>query len=188
MLLDLSDIARVPGSRASFAFCEELPASESEEDDFSLASPVEGSLTVTNGGSLLVVRGELHTKVKLSCSRCLEEFEQSLDADLSEAFSIDPSVPRAERQTVDAEAPGEAAFRENELDLTELLRQLVLLELPLRAVCREDCLGLCARCGRNRNRGECHCPPEETEGPFAGLRDLLPGAPGEAGPGPEVRS
>ena len=170
MLLDLTEIARIPGSRASHTFSEQL----ADEEDFSFAAPVKGSLTVANGRDILVLRGGLKTRVKLTCARCLEEFEQTVETGLSEDFSVSPSLPASEKEAVEMDSPREPIFREGELDLTELLRQMVLVSLPLVAVCREDCLGICPRCGRNRNRGECECPPEEEPGgPLESLKDLL---------------
>jgi len=65
-------------------------------------------------------------------------------------------------------------YTEMTVDLTEEIRQCLLLELPMKPLCRTDCKGLCPQCGHNRNEGPCSCRTEEPEDPWEKLRSLLP--------------
>ena len=78
-----------------------------------------------------------------------------------------PAEGRAE-----AEDAGLIGFRGEEIDLTEGIQEQVVLNLPMRPLCREDCKGLCAACGADLNLGECNCRRQPPDGPFAALRHL----------------
>ncbi len=64
-------------------------------------------------------------------------------------------------------------FQENMLDLTELLRQNILLSMPIKPLCSDECKGLCPTCGRNLNEGPCNCPSDSGGSAFAALAALL---------------
>jgi uncharacterized protein len=180
MKIDLTEIARTPGAHATHAFEETLP----RDPDIELAEPASGTFTVTNTGRLLVLRGEVTATVRLPCSRCLEPMTAELRIPLSEEFSTRPAAESIEEKTIDVEEPGAAAFSENILDLTELVRQNILINLPLAPVCLEECAGICPRCGARLDAGPCGCPPEESESPLADLGKLIEGRQGGHSVGP----
>ncbi len=157
MKVDLSEIARTPGAHAVHEFEEPLPG----EPDVELAEPARGSFAVTNTGQLLVLRGEATAAVRLQCSRCCEPVVVRLDIPLSEEFSARTGPDGAKAQTMDIEEPERAAFQDSVLDLTELVRQNILIQLPIQPLCKEDCAGICQRCGANLNAGPCACGAAE---------------------------
>jgi uncharacterized protein len=106
--------------------------------------PCEAAVRLTNLGEAIAVEGQVTTVPRLTCSRCLETFEYPLAVRLDEEFSEHP----------DEDAFGYAG---EVLDLGEAVRQALELALPMRAVCREDCRGLCPSCGHNLNQGPCGC-------------------------------
>ena len=169
MKIDVTEIARTPGAHATHTFEEPL----ARDPDVELAEPARGSFTVTNTGLLLVLRGEMTAAVNLQCARCCEPVVLRLQVPLGEEFSARSAAESVEEQTIDVEEPERAAFADNILDLTELVRQNILVNLPLRPLCREDCPGMCPCCGSNLNAGPCACPSEGTQGPLSGLRQLL---------------
>jgi uncharacterized protein len=124
------------------------------------------------------VRGRFSAEVGLQCGRCLEPFrvplEQELDlfylphrAELGQEDEEEDEVELSDRDMV------VAYYRDETLDLGDVLREQIFLGLPMARVCREDCRGLCRSCGANRNTTPCECPPEETETPFSSLRNLF---------------
>lgn len=90
-------------------------------------------------GNALLVTGILDTPATLQCSRCLREFDQPLHIG---------------QFVVHHELHGE-----DFVDLTANMREDIILELPQRALCVEDCKGLCPVCGNDLNRGSCRCKP-----------------------------
>ena len=77
-----------------------------------------------------------------------------------------------------AEENGSGWYRGNEVDLSGFVHELVCLALPVQPLCREECAGLCPRCGADRNAGACGCPEGPSESPFAVLKALRGGSGG----------
>jgi uncharacterized protein len=167
LLLDLSAIAQEPGARGSFTYSLSLPRGEG----LVCKGPVEVSLEVYNSGRALVVRGLFRGKVLLACARCLEEVAIDIKGKIQEEFSL-PVPGRAELGLIDQVEPVESAFADEVLNVSELARQQLLLSLPLQALCRPSCKGLCASCGENLNVKECDCPKASGHPAWQALRDL----------------
>lgn len=140
------------------------------------ARPIEdlvGRVRLMRTQQSVFVRGRLSTRLALECSRCLEEAQVAATFDVEAEYfpEVDVTTGRGLPKPDD-----DLAFtidQNHELDLAEAVRQHLLLELPMQAVCRETCEGLCPRCGANLNDGECDCAPEVSDDRFAPLRALL---------------
>jgi len=126
-------------------------------------SPVMLVLTITNAGDFLWAVGEAKAMVRLSCSRCLREFTLELTGRIEEKYRL-----HGETQAGD-----EVPVAADELDFTGQVVESLLLALPMKPLCREDCRGLCPRCGRDRNEGACACSVEEVDARLAVLQKLL---------------
>jgi len=118
------------------------------------------------------VKGKLDTSVEVLCARCLEpvvhQVERSFDL-LYRPLGIDSG--HAELSVTDAEA--EIGYYEGEgLLLEDTLREQVLLALPLKTVCREDCKGLCPICGKNLNEVQCSCEDRLEDPRWAALKEI----------------
>jgi len=165
--IDLCDIAGTPGARGRYSISERLASAEGP----SSVRPVTGEMTVENTGSLLLLRGRLTGVLKLSCTRCLSEFEQPLAINVEEEFATENTAPDIE--TVDRDDPEASAMSDYVLDVSELVRQQVVLHAPIASVCRPDCRGICPQCGHNLNEGPCDCAPQTADSPWAKLQYLL---------------
>jgi uncharacterized protein len=75
-------------------------------------------------------------------------------------------------QTLDDGATSTGTYSGDEIDLSELLRESLLLELPMRPLCSDDCVGLCSVCGKNLNQGPCGCVHDDVDPRWAVLKDL----------------
>jgi len=131
----------------------------------------EVSLLHTHRG--ILVSGEMHTEVELTCSRCLSLFNCPLTLDIEEEYipTIDvvSGVP-----LVLPEEPGSFIIDEHHvIDLSEAVCQHTLLAVPMKPLCREDCAGLCQGCGQNLNKGSCGCPPQVVDPRWSELSRLL---------------
>jgi uncharacterized protein len=136
---------------------------------------VEGPIAVTmsfyRAGMDLFFEGRLRADTVATCARCAEDFKASTDrafrlvmAPKSVGIDSDPGL-RAD----DLEF---SLYEGDEIDLAPVIREQLLLALPTRPLCREDCRGLCAHCGINLNRGECRCETAQPDPRFAVLRSL----------------
>ena len=127
------------------------------------------------GGSLgdLRVAGHLSVRIESECDRCLEraEFGVAEDFDLSYRQAIGP-VGRAGEIAVPEEESEIAYLVGDGLELNEVLREQVLLGLPMRKLCREECLGICPVCGGNRNLAACGCEAKPADDRWSALKNL----------------
>jgi uncharacterized protein len=130
-------------------------------------------------GDDYLLRGKLKGDLRVPCARCLEPASLLLDVDASviyvERDADDADGPDGEAVDEDAlDAPDVLGFQDGVIDLGPELRDEILLAVPVRVLCDEECLGLCAVCGGNRNTNPCDCAERErqSQGKFAGLSKL----------------
>jgi uncharacterized protein len=148
------DVARL--DRGGESFTGETGAEVLELEADAIRRPVGGiaySVHVEQVDHELLVRGRVSQRFRCVCSRCAEPFDLTV---AENAFFADFPVEEG------------VEF----VDLTPDMREAIILALPGYPVCREECRGLCARCGANLNREACSCGPAAGEGPWAAL-DLL---------------
>jgi len=94
----------------------------------------------------------------------LTDFDQEFDWSFTELYAFDK---RSETES------GLILPEDAHLDLADLLREYALLEIPINTVCKPNCKGLCPQCGQNLNEKDCGHRPEQSDSPFAILKDLL---------------
>lgn len=130
------------------------------DDDIKVIGPLEGHVRMRRTNQGLLVDGWVELTLELSCNRCLKEFEQPMHVNFEEQFypTVDivsglPLAPFDQDEIFPIDA-------HHQVDLTEAIRQNVLLALPMVTICREDCKGLCPQCGHDLNLGPCQCEPE----------------------------
>ncbi len=140
--------------------------------DFSLAQPITGNVRLERHDDSILVRGQLQGELLYTCSRCLDAFTGPLDATFDLLLRAGrPAIPDQDME-LSAEELDEDYFLGDELDLNVLLREQILLALPLKPLCREECLGLCRQCGANLNREQCSCTAPAFHSSFAALEKL----------------
>ena len=135
---------------------------------------VRASLRLTRTDRGVWVSGPAAISVEGVCSRCLVPFGSWVDVDLDEVFVqvVDVTTGARIRYRDDLEGEPLTIDAHHVLDLTELLRQYRIAAMPLAPVCREDCRGICTRCGTDLNESSCACEPE-LDPRWAKLRELL---------------
>ncbi len=119
------------------------------------------------------MRGRLSGRLKLSCARCLAGYERSFEIDVEEEFATGETEPDV--STIDREEPEASAICDYVLDVSELVRQQVMVSVPIAATCRPECRGICPQCGQNLNEGDCDCPAPLADSRWDALASLLEG-------------
>ncbi len=135
-------------------------------------SPVELHLTVTREYDLIRVHGDVATRVSLACSRCLNEYELAIASPFTIFYSQAAGLPLDEEVELSEEDLVSATYEGDEIDLTPEIAEQVLLEIPFKPLCREECRGLCSVCGADLNVSECGCNRSETSLRFSALKDF----------------
>ena len=134
---------------------------------------VQGKVRLIRTNRSILVKGTLYTEAEVTCSRCLSLFSCPLTLNIEEEyFPTTDAVSGASLLLPDE--PGCFIIDERHvLDLTEAIFQYVLVAVPMKPLCREDCAGLCPHCGHDLNQGPCGCPSQETEPRRSELQDCL---------------
>lgn len=164
MRFNLARLLEEPvGSKTSFDI--DQPQEKLAEDLF--VQFVQGTVEFTRTNRGIFGEGPLHSQVQLECARCLETFSQPISFHLEAQFGLPPIEPQ--------EGTIFPIGVKGILDLTDALREQILLALPMRPLCRPDCrgLGLCIECGKNLNEGACDCVQEIVDPRLVGLKELL---------------
>lgn len=123
-----------------------------------IADAVRGPLNLVRIHHGVLVRARLDTRSSLTCGRCLDSFTRQSALFIEEEFF--PTVDLHTGRKLPPPAEGEGALlidAGHTLDLTEVLRQYLLTDAPMKPLCRSGCLGLCPICGINLNRERCGC-------------------------------
>jgi uncharacterized protein len=125
--------------------------------------PLEIYCEISKGGDLVLAKGWVRGKMLLSCGRCLREFENDYKSFFEVHYRPQCEVVR-EKEGLIPEGQVEVAYFEGDvLDIADQIRQTVLLSVPMRALCRDDCRGLCGGCGRDLNSDSCLCKEPPTD-------------------------
>ncbi|MCC7433362.1 MAG: DUF177 domain-containing protein [Methanoregulaceae archaeon] len=134
-LLDLNDVLQHPGRKIAVEISTELP----EEADLDLVAPLEGEMEVVSTGNLLLVTGTFKTRLVLECSRCTNPIEVDVEFDMDEQFPVEgtPSSFSSQDMAKVVDEEPYPLFEGNLLKVEDLLRQNLLLAIPLTADCLE---------------------------------------------------
>ena len=118
------------------------------------------------------IRGKFDVEMETECDRCLAPAHFPLSGNFDLFYRPMSFIARDEEVAID-EGEAEIAFYQNGgLELEDVLREQVLLALPMQRTCRKDCLGICPVCGRNRNETRCECRVEAGDDRWQALRNL----------------
>lgn len=145
-----------------------------EGEGVAACGPLQGTVTLMRTTDGILVTGTLETALELVCDRCLNTFEVPIEIELEEGFR--PTVDIDSGATLPPVKGEERATLIDEhhiLDLSEVARQMILLAAPMHPICQPDCAGLCPRCGKNLNEGECECETETVDPRWSKLQTLL---------------
>lgn len=118
------------------------------------------------------VRGRVKVDLEVPCDRCLEPVEYPVDRNFDLYYRPAPDDEDIPPELKIDDGETEIGFYEGlGMELSDVLREYVLLSLPMRQICRADCAGICPKCGLNRNTGPCGCVEEQVNDRWAALRD-----------------
>jgi uncharacterized protein len=154
MFLDVKDLAvRKIRIRKSYA----PGAVDYHTSDFRQSEPLEVRAAAELLEGQIRITGDLHTRVEMVCARCLEPVTEDVAREFDLFYRPIASMTREEEERLKLDDTEIAFFEGEGLFLTDVLAEQVLLALPMKAICRSDCRGLCAQCGVNLNNEECRC-------------------------------
>jgi uncharacterized protein len=139
-----------------------------------IRAPIHLEAHVRKVGSEVTIAGRLSTQIEMLCARCLKPHKEILSETFEVVYCPQPGLPE---NVDDVELDGgelDGYYYEGEtISLLELVRDQMLLMIPVKPLCQPDCAGLCPSCGRNLNKGPCECPSQTVDSRLAVLGKLL---------------
>ena len=168
MIIDISKVVKSINKEVSEEVSIELTSFESRLGEFSILQKSPVVLTITNQeNKTLFIRGAVDVTLSIPCGRCLEEVPTQI------CFDIDKKLSIEESGLLDDEMEETDYLIGFELDVDKLVYAEILVNWPMRGLCKEDCEGICKVCGANLNKGDCGCQRTELDPRMAAIQDIF---------------
>lgn len=166
------EVDQLEGSAKPFAHTyapEELILDE-ESARLTEAPQVRGS--ASRKGNEVRLRGKLTARAEVDCDRCLKALDVPVETDFDVTYIPASDYVSNEKAELQEDDLLLSVYEGDAINLDDIVREQILLALPVRALCGEECKGLCPVCGINRNADTCACEDKETDPRWAALKDL----------------
>lgn len=167
MVIDLANVVARPKAIEVIFSPDEINL---DIDGTSLSGDVRYSGETERVNEKAHVRGTINAVVNVDCTRCLEPVTSKLEISFEDVF-VDSEEDEAEVEIVlEAEELDESIAIDGKIDVAEVVREQIILALPDQVFCKEDCKGLCPKCGSNRNLIDCRCIEGDIDPRWAALK------------------
>jgi len=153
------------GAKRSYEVDETVDIADQER-------PVKGRVNLVRTDRGILIRGNLHTDIEVTCSRCLNLCLCPLTLAIEEEYFPTTDILTGAPVAVPEQSDYFTINEQHILDLDEAIRQLALLASPMKPLCKANCAGLCPSCGHNLNLGPCDCPKQNIDPRWTRLQEL----------------
>jgi uncharacterized protein len=161
------------GNRGAFAHVYGPEELDFNDDRVRLIQPPEISGWIVRKGNQVLVSGRVSARTQVDCDRCLKSVGTTVLAEFSLQCVTAVDYQAAHAAELEESDLALSIYDGEAIDIDEIVREQVLLAVPTRALCREDCKGFCPNCGADRNVKECDCPCGDSDPRWAGLKELV---------------
>jgi uncharacterized protein len=168
----MMELSAIPQEGISQQFTSTGSALGLVDTELSVTQLVEIECQFYKVNQEVVVQGSLRSAVHLTCSRCAEEFEQPLRVALEAVYLPMHAISSERAKELEIGEADVYGYAEPLVDIAEMVRDKLLLSIPLQPHCMVGCKGLCPSCGVNRNTISCQCAEEKLGSPFEPLKGL----------------
>lgn len=120
----------------------------------------------------VLIDGSFNISVSQQCSRCLKDFSYPLDITFREEYNPAEEIGKEGEQELTSQDMDLGFYNDDEIDVNDLIKEQVMLALPIKALCSTDCRGICVRCGKDNNIEQCNCETKEADPRMAPLQKL----------------
>jgi uncharacterized protein len=137
---------------------------------FCFTGPIKIVLKLSRVGKVILMRSRIEADGQWICARCLTPFPKKLTSEFAISLKPRPDSPFPEEVELSREDLGTEFYDGEEVDVTPLIQDQILLTLPPKAICKEECRGLCPQCGQDLNQRDCRCTEENIDPRLEPLR------------------
>lgn len=168
MLIDISDVLSCENKEVTKEVQIELTSFTSRLGEFPVMKKSPIDLRIANQeNKRLLIEGDVDLTVSIPCGRCLQEVPTDIH------FTIEKEI-RLENSIIKDEEMEDADYLIGpNLDMEKLIYGEILVNWPMKVLCRDDCKGICKVCGKNLNKGECGCQRTELDPRMAAFQDVF---------------
>jgi uncharacterized protein len=142
------------------------------DEEVPLVSPVKARLELTKAYSEIIVAGNVSAELELECSRCLKKYRRIMNEPVNVVYHPLAEIGTDKHELKDDEMDM-GFYQGEELDLQELIREQVMLNIQMKPLCDENCKGICSQCGTDLNTDTCSCEAKKVDSRLEILKKLL---------------
>ncbi|MFA6309607.1 MAG: DUF177 domain-containing protein [Clostridia bacterium] len=153
MKIDVSEIKNIKNASLNIDITDTINGLSDTSNDYDFYKNANFIGKIENSDGVLKLKGRLKIAYKIKCFRCLKDVEDNLDIGIKEVFSKSNKDGYEDIYL----------FEEDHIEIDDALRDNILLKLPMKKICRDDCKGLCASCGKDLNSEKCDCKRDEID-------------------------
>ena len=165
-------LENLEGGKGDFAHVYQPDELNPVDERIRLTEPATVNGKVRLSGNEVFVNGHIDAHAQVECDRCLQQIEMPVSADFALEYITGSDYESSEMAELTEDAMAVSVFDGNAIDVDEIVKEQVLLAVPTRVLCREDCRGICPECGIDKNTGECHCVTDDIDPRWAALKNL----------------
>ena len=167
------ELENLEGSRGDFAHVYQPDELNPVDERISLTEPVTVSGKVRLAGNEVFVNGHVETRAQVECDRCLQPVEVPVNTDFALEYITGPEYESGGVAELTEDEMSVSVFDGEAIDVDEIVKEQIVLAVPTRMLCREDCKGICPECGTDRNTGDCSCATNDIDPRWAALKNLI---------------
>jgi uncharacterized protein len=167
------DLSRIRTAQDRFARTFQPSEFAQEGEAYRIVAPVELAFDISKDKDRFRLVGTVRTTLELVCGRCLEPYRLPVDAAFDQRYLPPSAMGSEDEAEVEEDDLGTSYYRDEQIDLDELIREQFYLALPMKPLCSADCKGLCVLCGTNLNIATCGCAPVWEDPRLAALKKLM---------------
>lgn len=163
MKINVADLLNKKVTNKEVHLVFEMESFSEEGETIRFVAPVNLDCELTSVEDIINLDGFISTELKLSCSRCLDIFNYKVGVEIHERFSVNLDDKDDDIILIDSDV----------IDVTEVIKNNIIMALPIKKLCKDVCKGLCQHCGNNLNLSPCNCVKEDIDPRFLELKDLF---------------
>jgi len=166
------ELENLEGGKGDFAHVYNPEDLNPVDERVKLGGPARVNGKIRLAGNEVFVNGHVDIQAQVECDRCLKPVEIPVSADFELEYITGSEYESSGVAELTEAEMSVSVFDGEAVDVDEIVKEQILLSVPTRMLCREDCKGICPQCGTDRNTGECNCVTEEIDPRWAALKNL----------------
>jgi uncharacterized protein len=166
------ELENLEGGKGDFAEVYNPDDLNPIDERVNLSAPASVTGKIRLAGNEVFVNGHVETRAQVECDRCLKPVELPVNADFELEYITGSEYESTGVAELTEAEMSVSVFDGEAIDVDEIVKEQILLAVPTRMLCREDCKGICPQCGTDRNTGECSCVANDIDPRWAALKNL----------------